>query len=79
MQQTWRTLEPYVDEERFGKTRSYLEIQHKEALWWRDACLAYFIFMGINKLPLPAGARQPEHPLDYYKELSFPFAPGRGR
>ena len=23
-------------------TRQFLEIQHKEATWWRDACLAYF-------------------------------------
>lgn len=77
IQKTWRTLEPFVDAERFAKTRTYLEIQHKEALWWRDACLAYF--MSVSKLPLPEGARQPAHPLDYYKELSFPFAPGRGR
>ncbi len=77
MQKTWQTLEPYVDEQRFAKTRIYLEIQHKEALWWRDACLAYF--MSVSKLPLPAGARPPAHPLEYYKELIFPFAPGRGR
>jgi alpha-glucuronidase len=77
MQKTWQTLEPYVDEQRFAKTRIYLKIQHKEALWWRDACLAYF--MSVSKLPLPAGARPPAHPLEYYKELIFPFAPGRGR
>jgi alpha-glucuronidase len=77
MQRTWRTLESYVDAERYANTRTYLEIQHKEAQWWRDACLAYF--MSVSKLPLPAGARPPAYPLEYYKELSFPFAPGRGR
>ena len=77
MQQTWQSLESFVDAERFAKTSTYLEIQHKEARWWRDACLAYF--MSISKLPLPEGARQPERSLEYYKSLSFPFAPGRGR
>jgi alpha-glucuronidase len=72
MQRTWETLDPYVDTERFEKTRTYLSIQHREALWWRDACLAYF--MDVSRQPLPDGVRPPAHPLEYYQGLKFPFA-----
>jgi len=75
MQATWATLEPYVDPQRFAKTRIYLSVQHREALWWRDACLAYF--MRVSGLPLPEDSRAPAHTLEYYEGLSFPFAPGR--
>ncbi len=37
-------------------------------------CIAYF--QSITKRPLPAGSRAPEHPLDWYKTLRFPYAPG---
>lgn len=74
VQATWESLEPWVDPERFEKTRNYLSIQQREALWWRDACLAYF--MRIAKRPLPEGSRPPAHPLEYYEALSFRFAPG---
>ena len=71
----WATLEPFVDAERFAKTQRLLEIQAREARWWRDACIAYF--RSRSGLPLPPGAAEPEHPLDYYMSLRFPYAPGR--
>jgi len=71
----WATLEPFVDAERFAKTQRLLEIQAREARWWRDACVAYF--RSRSGLPLPPGAAEPEHPLDYYMSLRFPYAPGR--
>ncbi len=74
MQATWASLEPWVDAERFEKTRIYLEVQHREALWWRDACLSYF--MHVSGRSLPAGSRVPAHSLEYYEALSFPYAPG---
>jgi alpha-glucuronidase len=74
MQATWATLEPYVDAERFAKTRDFLAIQANEARWWRDACLAYF--MAQSGLDLPAGARPPAESLEYYQALEFPYAPG---
>jgi alpha-glucuronidase len=70
MRADWVTLEPYVDAERFAKTAKLLEIQAREARWWRDACVAYF--SSRSGLPLPAGAAQPEHPLDYYRNLRLP-------
>jgi alpha-glucuronidase len=74
MQRTWESLRSYVDRERFGKTQRFLEIQLNEAIWWRDACLAYF--QSINGLPFPEGARMPEKTLEEYKALEFPYAPG---
>jgi alpha-glucuronidase len=73
MAATWRTLEPYVDPERFGDVGDYLAIQRNEARWWRDASIAYW--QSVNGLPLPAGTRAPEHSLEHYRSLAFPEAP----
>lgn len=74
MQRSWDALAPYVDAERFAKTRSFLAIQHREAVWWRDANIAWF--QSLNHLPLPAGSPAPAHPLAYYRAIETPFAPG---
>jgi len=76
MRTTWTSLAPYVDAERHAQVASFLAIQQKEAQWWRDASIAYF--QTFSQRPLPAGFAPPEHPLDYYKSLAFPFAPGQG-
>ncbi|MDE1916027.1 MAG: alpha-glucuronidase [Sphingomonadales bacterium] len=76
MQTTWNSLRPSIDQQRFDQTQTYLAIQHREAQWWRDASIAYF--QSISKRPLPAGSAAPEHRLDWYKALTFPYAPGRG-
>jgi alpha-glucuronidase len=74
MRGDWDKLQPLVDPERFAETATFLGIQEREARWWRDASIAYF--QSISKRPLPAGAAPPAHDLDYYKALSFPYAPG---
>jgi alpha-glucuronidase len=76
MRDTWLSLRPHVDRERFEQVAAFLNIQLEEAQWWRDACIAYF--QSINKLPLPAGFAPPKHSLEYYQSLKFPYAPGRG-
>ena len=76
MQAAWDKLRPLVDARRGDDVARRLAVQHREAQWWRDACLAYF--QGVNGLPLPPGARPPAHPLEYYRTLAFPYAPGRG-
>jgi alpha-glucuronidase len=76
MRRTWAGLERFVDAERFAQVSAFLAIQEQEARWWRDACIAYF--QSVNGLPLPAGFAPPAHPLEYYKSLKFPYAPGRG-
>jgi len=74
MQRDWAKLKPQVDAERFAQVETFLAIQHREAQWWRDACIAYF--QSVSGRPLPAGSAAPAHPLDWYKALSFPYAPG---
>jgi alpha-glucuronidase len=76
MQAEWRRLRPFVDARRFDDVARRLAQQHREAEWWRDACIAYF--QRANGLALPPGVRAPAHPLEYYRSLSFPFAPGHG-
>lgn len=74
MDRTWKALESKVDKERFNQVRMFLDIQLKEAKWWRDACLSYFkTFSGKS---IPAQYEQPEFSLDHYKALRFPYAPG---
>nr|AGU10633.1 Glycosyl hydrolase family 67 middle domain [uncultured organism] len=76
MQAEWERVRPLVDARRGADVAQRLARQREEAQWWRDACLAYF--QQVNGLPLPAGVRPPAHPLDYYRALAFPYAPGRG-
>jgi alpha-glucuronidase len=70
----WAKLKPYVDAERFNLTADFLRMQQQDARLWRDASIAYF--QTFSGLPLPAGVAPPEHPLDTYKALRFPYAPG---
>ncbi|RYY60004.1 MAG: alpha-glucuronidase [Chitinophagaceae bacterium] len=74
MQQVWNSLKTYIDTQRFVSVSMLLEIQYKEALWWRDACLLYF--GQYSRMPLPQQYEPPAHTLDYFKSLKFPYAPG---
>ena len=74
MRETWDEVGPLVDAERREQVATFLRIQEKEARWWRDACVAYF--QTFSQRPIPSGLPPPEHSLDYYKSLSFPYAPG---
>ena len=74
LRRDWDGVRPLVDDERWTKTAAMLAVQEREAIWWRDASLAYW--MSLNGLSLPAGARTPAHDLAWYKAQSFPDAPG---
>lgn len=74
MGKTWQSLAPLVDSQRHAEVAAFLKIQEQEAKWWRDASIAYF--QTFSKRPLPSGFAPPEHSLDYYKSLEFPYAPG---
>ncbi|SEO98839.1 alpha-glucuronidase [Flavobacterium sp. CF108] len=76
MQNVWNQTEKYVDSERFNEVKMLLEIQQKEAKWWRDACLLYF--QQFSGKEFPAGVEKPTQTLEYFKSLKFPFAPGNG-
>jgi len=73
MQRTWSRMQKYIDEERFVQVSNLLVIQEREAKWWRNACLLYF--QTFSRKPIPAGYEKPDHTLQYYQELNFPFAP----
>jgi alpha-glucuronidase len=74
MQKLWSTLEGKVDDNRYRHVKSLLEIQHNEAIWWRNACVLYFqTFSGKE---IPKGLKKPDHSLAYYEALEFPYAPG---
>jgi alpha-glucuronidase len=74
MRREWEALRGRVDPQRWAKTATFLAVQEREARWWRDASLSYW--MSVNHLPLPAGMAPPAHDLDWYKQQRFPFAPG---
>jgi alpha-glucuronidase len=76
MQNEWEQLEPEIDAARHRQISQFLDIQNKEARWWRDASLAYW--MSVNGRALPEGARAPDRSLEDYKSMSFPYAPGQG-
>lgn len=71
MQEIWNSLEKDIDEDRFTHVKSLLELQQKEAVWWRDGCLLFF--QQYSKLAIPKQYEQPEHSLNYYKNIPFPY------
>ncbi len=42
MRKSWRGFEGSVDPEIYNDIENRLLTQHKDAIWWRDACLEYF-------------------------------------
>ncbi|MES3151524.1 alpha-glucuronidase family glycosyl hydrolase [Sphingomonas faeni] len=74
MRRQWALLQFSIDAERWTKTATYLAVQEREARWWRDASVAYW--MSVNHLPLPPGVAPPAHDLAWYKALKVPYAPG---
>lgn len=74
MIRTWDDVKPYISESEYNEVKMLLQIQLKEAKWWRDACLLYF--QTFSKKKLPIGVEKPTQSLEYYKSLKFPFAPG---
>lgn len=76
MQQQWNTLQNSIDQERFKQVKMFLTIQEKDAEWWRNACILYF--QTFSKMPIPSNVEKPDHTLEYYESLKFPYAPGNG-
>jgi alpha-glucuronidase len=74
MQRTWESLRGRIDDRRFEDVSAFLRIQEMEAVWWRDASILYF--QTFSGMPIPEVYERPEHTLDYYRSLVFPYAPG---
>lgn len=69
----WQSLEGRIDNEMFNSVSMMLDIQVKEAIWWRNACVLYF--QTFSKRPIPVGLEKPDKSLEYYESLQFPYAP----
>ncbi|PIB27287.1 alpha-glucuronidase family glycosyl hydrolase [Maribacter sp. 4G9] len=71
---TWERARPFITPDQYQEVKMLMDIQLKEAQWWRDASLLYFqTFSGTE---IPEGVPRPKKKLEYYKSLKFPFAPG---
>lgn len=73
MKAVWNSLQGKIDAEIFTHVKQMLAIQEKEAVWWRNACVLYF--QTFSGLPIPDDLEKPDKALEYYQDLSFPFAP----
>ncbi len=76
LQSRWDALRGVVDARRHAEVAQRLRRQVQNAELWRNACIAYF--QSVSGLPLPNGVTPPPQPLEYYKAIHFPYAPGRG-
>jgi alpha-glucuronidase len=65
----WDSLAGVIDPERHAAVARKLEIQERDAVAWRDACLLYF--QTFSKRPLPAGVEPPRKTLEEYKAKSI--------
>lgn len=74
MQTMWNSQQGKIDSERFEHVKALLTIQQKEAVWWRNSCVLYF--QSFSRQSIPKGLEAPEHSLEYYEKLSYPYAPG---
>lgn len=70
MRERWLAAEDRVDTQRFSEISEFLQIQHYEARWWRDACLAYFASVGNQTIP--DGYAPPAQSLSFYQGLDCP-------
>lgn len=67
MKKAWAALDKYVDAKRFGEVAEFLQIQHYEARWWRDACLTYF--GTFSQEAIPSGYAPAANNLSFYQGL----------
>ena len=74
IQLQWNKLAKYIDAERFDHVKQLLNIQVKDAIWWRNACVLYF--QTFSKMPIPSQYEKPDETLDYYKSIRIMYAPG---
>jgi alpha-glucuronidase len=72
MRDSWSTVQGFIDAKRFKDVGDFLQIQHYEARWWRDACLQYF--SSVSKHSIASGYAAPAQNLSYYQNL-FPTCP----
>lgn len=71
MRDKWAAAAPgRIDAKRLKEMTDFLQIQHWEARWWRDACLAYF--GSRSGKSIPAGYAPTLNNLAFYQGLTCP-------
>lgn len=60
-QRMWDQAEKYVDKPRFLDIQRRLQVQARDAVWWKDACLLYF--QEFSGMPIPYELERPIHQL----------------
>lgn len=71
-QQIWKDMRPYVDAERYQAVAERLDIQARDAVWWKDACLEYF--RTFSKKKYPEGVEPPVFTLKELKKVKLPIS-----
>ncbi len=66
MRHQWRGLSEVIDKDVYADVNCRLLTQHKDAIWWRDACLEYFGEMA-NLKPI----NNTMHPLHLMKKVDL--------
>jgi alpha-glucuronidase len=74
MRAMWLTLSDAVDAGRFDHVLSLLDVQLREAEWWRNACLLYF--QAFSKRAFPTNIEPPEGTLEEYMQHQDHYVPG---
>jgi alpha-glucuronidase len=67
MRDAWAMVQGRVDAKRYSDVAGFLQTQHYEARWWRDACLTYFA--SVSKHTIPSGYATPAQNLAFYQNL----------
>ena len=71
-QRIWKDMQPYVDAERYQAVVERLDIQARDAVWWKDACLEYF--RTFSKKKYPEGVEPPVFTLKELKKVKLPIS-----
>lgn len=71
-QKIWDAAEKYIDAERFHEVQSKLKIQARDAVWWKDACLLYFL--EFSGMPIPYEIERPIHELKDLQKVHLPIS-----
>lgn len=71
-QRIWKDMQPYVDAERYQAVAERLDIQARDAVWWKDACLEYF--RTFSKKKYPEGVEPPVFTLKELKKVKLPIS-----
>lgn len=71
-QRIWKDMQPYVDAERYQAVAERLDIQARDAVWWKDACLEYF--RTFSKKKYPEGVELPVFTLKELKKVKLPIS-----